>query len=167
MSEDSGGGACPEEVRRVYPHRVSISQAIWRSYFDKAEREIGILTDDGRFLVHDAELLRVLAEKAAAGVNVRIIVRDPAGWVALAEAEGVRLVACQAAVGNAVYRADDELLVHPYILGVPAPAAPVMHLHKAGNGDLFRSYLEGFEHLWMECALSTTEREATCQRPSG
>jgi hypothetical protein len=140
---------------------------MWRAFFQEAEREIGVLTDDGRFLVNDAELLRLLAEKAAAGVDVRIIVRDPADWEALAETEGIRLAACQAAVGNAAYRADDELLVHPNIHGVPAPAAPVMHLHRAGNGDLFRSYLEGFEHLWLACGPKPATGEATCQQQGG
>lgn len=154
MSEGSGGGAWREEVLRVYPHRVSITRAMWRSFFEDAAREISILTDDGRFLAHDAGLMQLLAEKAPAGVHVRIVVSDPAGWETLSEMDGVRLAVHRAVLGNAMYRADDELLVHQYIHGVSGPAAPVLHLR---SGDLYRSYLEGFEHVWLE---------ATCQQRS-
>lgn len=161
MGEDGGQAAWCEEVRRVYPHRVSISAPMWRTFFDDAAREIGVLTDDGKFLANDSAVMRLLAEQAAAGVRVRILVDDTTGWEALAQAHGVQLRVHQSVLGSAVYRADDELLVHQYIHGVPAPAAPVLHLRKAGNGDLHRSYLEGFERLWLECAPTMGGGEVT------
>jgi hypothetical protein len=167
MGKDGGQAAWCEEVRRVYPHRVSISAPMWRSFFGEAVREIGILTDDGRFLANDSVLLRLLAERASAGVRVRIMVVSPTGWEALAQADGVQLGVHQAVLGNAVYRSDDQLLVHQYIHGVPAPAAPVLHLRKAGNGDLHRSYLEGFERVWLECVPATDREEVTFRQRGG
>ena len=65
------------EVYATYPHRGSVPREIWHRLFDHAEHEIGILVYSGLFIAEDAELIRLLAAKARAGVTVRIALGDP------------------------------------------------------------------------------------------
>jgi phosphatidylserine/phosphatidylglycerophosphate/cardiolipin synthase-like enzyme len=78
---DAGGPltsrAKPEELGAVYPHRWAIPRDVWRRFFESAEREIGVLAYSALFLVEDAGLLAVLADKASRGVRVRIALGDP------------------------------------------------------------------------------------------
>jgi hypothetical protein len=51
---------------------------------------------------------------------------------------------------NSIYRADDEMLVNPHVYGTAAAQAPVVHLQRHGDSDLFNTYvLRGGEYLFM------------------
>ncbi|MFF4989530.1 hypothetical protein ACFY19_20220 [Streptosporangium saharense] len=67
----------PAEIKAVYPHRWAGPANVWRTFFNSAQTEIGILVYSGLFLAEDAGLLRILTQKAAAGVRVRILLGEP------------------------------------------------------------------------------------------
>jgi len=78
---DAGGllavRARPEELGTVYPHRWAVPREAWTRLFGSAEHEIGILAYSALFLAEDAGILRIIANKGQAGVNVRIALGDP------------------------------------------------------------------------------------------
>ncbi|MGH3273673.1 MAG: helix-turn-helix domain-containing protein, partial [Streptosporangiaceae bacterium] len=67
----------PDELSTVYPHRVAVPREVWTRFFSSARREIGILAYSALFLAEDTGILRLLAEKGRAGVNIRIALGDP------------------------------------------------------------------------------------------
>lgn len=165
--------SCPE-IQSTYPNRGAVPRETWHRLFASATEEIGLLVYAGLFLAEDVELLRLLADKASNGVRVRVLLGDPdsPAVVARGEEEGIGdavsakvrnairlfrpLLAADAAeislhatvLYNSLYRADDELLANPHVLGLPAAHAPVLHLHGPGDSDLMRTYLESFERVW-------------------
>ena len=81
----------PDELGTVYPHRWAVPREVWARLFGSADREIAILAYSALFLAEDAGILRILAEKGRAGVNVRIALGDPDGpqVAARGEEEGI------------------------------------------------------------------------------
>ena len=71
------GAASEAEILAVYPHRWQAPADAWRRLFTAAEREIGILVYAGMFLAEDAGAKKILADKARAGVRVRVLLGDP------------------------------------------------------------------------------------------
>ena len=67
----------PEEVQAIYPHLDAVPEALWLRLFRSAEREIGILADSAQPVAGYPRVLAALAEKAAAGVRVRVCLPDP------------------------------------------------------------------------------------------
>ena len=65
------------EVVAVYPHRSEVPRDVWGHLFSAAEREIGVLVYSGLFLSEDAGIQKILKNKAAAGVRVRILLGAP------------------------------------------------------------------------------------------
>lgn len=49
---------------------------------------------------------------------------------------------------NSIYRADDEMLINPHVYGTAAAQAPVLHLQRHDDGDLFGTYADSFERVW-------------------
>jgi hypothetical protein len=168
----------PEEIKAVYPHRWSIARETWRSLFDSAENEIGILAYSALFLAEDAGIMSVFAEKVGAGVAVRIALGDPdspnvaqrgaeegvgdamaakirnalALYRPLCDAHGVQLRLHHTVLYNSIYRADDELLVNQHVYGMPAANSPVFHLRQTQRADMFAAYLDSFDRVWAEAA---------------
>ena len=66
----------------------------------------------------------------------------------LLDTEGTELRLHATVLYNSLYRADDELLANPHVLGLPAAHAPVLHLRGPGDSDLMSSYLDCFERVW-------------------
>jgi len=69
--------AISSEVQAVYPHRWTVPRTVWTRHFQAATREIGILAYSALFLAEDTGIIRLLAERARAGVKVRILLGDP------------------------------------------------------------------------------------------
>ncbi len=130
------------------------------------------------FLAEDATARKLLAEQALAGVRVRLLSGDP-GSLAVAqrgEEEGIGGAAIGAKIRNvlalfdplleagaqirlhgtvlynSMYRADDDLLVNPHILGCVAACAPVLHLRRISGGAMVSTYLDSFERIWDDAA---------------
>jgi transcriptional regulator with XRE-family HTH domain len=166
----------PAEIMAIYPHRQAVPREAWLSLFGSAVREIGILTCSGLFLAQDAGILNALADRAGAGVRVRICLRDPDGPIVVER--GAREGAGSATAGeihdalalygrlhrsggaeirlhrvglyNSIYRSDDQLLVTQHAYGIPDACAPVLHLCPADSADMVTTYLESFDRSWTE-----------------
>jgi hypothetical protein len=161
------------EVRATYSYRSTVPRRVWLDLFGGARHEIGLLVYSGLFIAEDAELVRLLARKAAAGVNVRLLLGDPdsrsvaqrgleegiadamaakirnalAPYKPLIGRAGIDIRLHQTVLYTSIYRADDDLLVNPHIYGVAAHA-PVLHLRRHGESEIFATYLAGFDRVW-------------------
>jgi transcriptional regulator with XRE-family HTH domain len=170
--------ASESEIVAVYPHRWAVPRETWERFFKQAEQEIGALVYSGMFMADDMGVHRVFAERARAGVKVRILLGDPEsphvaergahegigdGMAArvrnaivlfrpLQAEENIEIRLHGTILYNSIYRADDQLLVNTHIYGTPAAAAPVFHLRKIAGGDMVSTYLESFESVWDSAA---------------
>jgi transcriptional regulator with XRE-family HTH domain len=163
----------PEELGTVYPHRWAVPREVWVRLFGSAEREIDILAYSALFLAEDAGILRILMDKGRAGVTVRIALGHPDGWYAaqrgeegigdampakirnalilyrpLGTVQNIEIRLHRAVLYNAIYRADDQLLVNQHAYGIPAAQAPVFCLSDSGGGEMAALYLDSFERVW-------------------
>jgi transcriptional regulator with XRE-family HTH domain len=77
LDNDQILSASESEIVAVYPYRRAVPRDAWGHLFGQAEREIGILAYSCYFLAEDAGVRQLLAEKAKAGVRVRILLGDP------------------------------------------------------------------------------------------
>ena len=163
----------PEELGTVYPHRWAVPREVWVRLFGSAEREIDILADSALFLAEDAAILRILMDKGRAGVTVRIALGNPDGPYAAQRGEegigdamaakirnalmlyrplgtvrNIEIRLHRAVLYNAIYRADDQLLVNQHAYGIPAAQAPVFCLSDSRGGEVAALYLDSFERVW-------------------
>jgi hypothetical protein len=162
------------EIRATYSHRGAVPRQVWQAVFGQADTQIGILAYAGLFLAEDLDFVRILRDKAVAGVSIRILLGDPdSDHVALRgaeegiaeamagkirnvivlyrmflEAPTVEIRLHTTVLYNSIFRADDEMLVNPHVYGTAAAQAPVLHLHRGGDGDLFATYGDSFERVW-------------------
>src|SRR5258707_884047 len=77
LSREQVAVASDSEVLAIWPRRSDMPREIWERLFAGAEREIGVLVYAGLFLSEDASLKKILAEKARAGVRLRMLLGDP------------------------------------------------------------------------------------------
>lgn len=173
LDRDQVAAVSESEILAVYPHRWSVPRDTLGHFFEKAEREIGVLVYAGMFIAEDMGVHRLFAEKARAGAQVRILLGDPDspqvaergasegigdGMAAKIRnslvlfrpllAEGIQIRMHATPLYNSIYRADDQLLVNTHIYGVMANNAPVFHLRKLPGGEIAGTYLESFERVW-------------------
>ncbi len=166
------------DVRLVYPHRWAVPRDEWMALFTSARREIGVLVYSGLFL---AEGIRaVLAEKARAGVRVRILLGDPdspsvmqrgadegidhaiaakirnalALYRPLSEVENVEIRFHATVLYASIFRSDDELLANVHAYGLSAAQAPVFRIRAVPGGVVAWLYLDSFERVWENAAPS-------------
>ena len=163
----------PEELGTLYPHRWAVPREVWVRLFGSAEREIDILAYSALFLAEDAGILRILMDKGRAGITVRIALGNPDGPYAaqrgeesigeamaakirnalvlyrpLGTVQNIEIRIHRAVLYNAIYRADDQLLVNQHTYGIPAAQAPVFRLSDSGGGEMAALYLDSFERVW-------------------
>ena len=164
----------PEELGTVYPHRWAVPREVWVRLFGSAEHEIAILAYSALFIAEDAGILRILADKGHAGVNVRIALGDPDGPHAIerGEEEGIgdampakirnalvmyrplgavdniEIRLHRSVLYNSIYCADEKLLVNQHTYGIPAAQAPVFCLCDSDGGEMAALYLDSFERVW-------------------
>ncbi|MET8048775.1 helix-turn-helix transcriptional regulator [Streptosporangium sp. NPDC005286] len=162
------------EIVAVYPHRWAVPKDTWGRLFSAAQQEIGVLVYSGIFIAQDTGIMRLFAEKAEAGVRVRILLGDPDcaevaqrgadegvndGMAAqirtalflyrsLRQLDGVEVRLHDTILYNSIYRGDDQLLVNTHVYGRHAYDAPVMHLRKVTGGGMVTTYAESFEAVW-------------------
>ncbi|RAY16733.1 XRE family transcriptional regulator [Actinomadura craniellae] len=174
LSSEQTASASSSELVTIYPHRWAVPRDAWGRLFATAEREIGILVYAGLFLSEDNSVIRTLAEKAGAGVRVRILLGDPDSpqvaergadegvdeamaakirnalvlYKPLRKIDGIEFRLHSTVLYNSIYRADDQLFVNTHVYGVTAPHAPVWHLRKIPGGDLANIYIESFDRVW-------------------
>jgi transcriptional regulator with XRE-family HTH domain len=164
----------PAEIKAIYPNRHAVPREAWLSLFGSAIREIGILTFSGLFLASKPGVLGVLADRARAGVRVRICLHGPdepataedgagdgagdgspadnrealALFGQLRASAGAEIRLHRAVLYNSIYRADDQILVSQHAYGIADEHAPVLYLRPAADGDLVTTYLDAFDRTW-------------------
>jgi transcriptional regulator with XRE-family HTH domain len=174
IPRDQVAAASESEIVTVYPHRSEVPRDVWGRLFAEAENDIGVLVYSGLFLSEDSGIQRTLANKARAGVRVRILLGDPKSsavaergedegvgdaqaakihnalvlYKPLRPVDGVEFRYHKTVLYNSIYRADDNLLVNTHIYGITAALAPVWHLRKVPGGEIATAYLDSFERVW-------------------
>jgi len=174
LTRDEVASASQSEIVTVYPHRSEVPRDVLERFFAEAESDIGVLVYAGLFLSEDAGIQRTFADRARAGVRIRMLFGDPespevaergqdegigeaiaakirnvlALYKPLRALEGVEFRFHQTVLYNSIYRADDGLLVNTHIYGLPAARAPMWHFRKVPGGEIAATYLESFERVW-------------------
>jgi len=174
LTPEQVASAAESEIITVYPHRWAVPRDVWVRLFTQAEREIGILVYAGFFLAEDAGMLRLLADRVAAGARLRLLLGDPDAlqvaqrgtdegiddaiiakirnvfvlYRTLRELPGVEIRLHSTVLYNSIYHVDDEVLINTHVYGSPASYAPLMHLRRVAGGDMVSMYLESFEKVW-------------------
>jgi phosphatidylserine/phosphatidylglycerophosphate/cardiolipin synthase-like enzyme len=170
----SATASYPAEIVAVYPHRWAVSRDSWLQLFDNARNQIDILAYSSLFLAEDSGLLDTIAARARAGVEVRMALGDPdclrvsergmqegiddamaakirnafALYRPLRQTGHAEVRLHRTVLYNSIYRADDDMLVNQHAYGIPAAHAPVFHLHRNAETDMFGSYLASFDRIW-------------------
>jgi transcriptional regulator with XRE-family HTH domain len=157
----------PPEVEAIYPRRDAVPQHVWRSLFESAREEIGILARTGRFLAEQPGMPETLAGRAEHGVSVRICLMDQivsgshgppraemalASYAELRDSPNVEFRVHRSAVNTLICTADNSLMVAQYIYGVACGQVPVMSLRQVSLGTIGAAYLEAFQRTWLEAA---------------
>lgn len=175
VSPERQASIAASEIVGVFPHRNALPTELWDRLLTSATDRIDILVYSGLFLVERPDFIRTLADKAAAGVTVRIAFGDPdsdavelrgaeegLGEGALGARIKYRLMPYSPLQGtpgiefrfhattlyNSIFRFDDELIVNNHVYGAPGAHAPALHLRKLGAGDLFSIYTKSFVDVW-------------------
>ena len=102
------------EVVGVYPHRNTVSVDLWDRVISAAADRIDILVHAGLFLAQRPDFIQTLADKAAAGVTVRIAFGDP-------DSEAINLRSHEERLGDGTLGARIRYGLVPYspLQGVP------------------------------------------------
>ena len=77
LGRDEVAAVSESEIVAVYPHRWAVPRDTRGHFFSQAEREIGALVYSGMFMAEDIGVHRLFAERARAGVRVRMLLGDP------------------------------------------------------------------------------------------
>src|SRR5699024_7510301 len=77
LTPEQSKAASQSEIIEIYPHRWSVPPELWRQIFESAQEEISILVFSGFFLADDPSMIKLLADKAKAGVRVRVLLGNP------------------------------------------------------------------------------------------
>jgi hypothetical protein len=165
------------ELVAAYPTRAMAPLDMWRTLFQQAEQEIGILVYAAIFL-HESwpDFSEMLATKAEAGCQIRIMLGDADSPVIRARGQeeryghgiearcrvalmhyrplmkspGIEVRVHHTTLYNSLYRGDDQMIVNAHVFGMNAYGAPVYHLRRSGDGGLFDTYAESFEAVWKQ-----------------
>jgi transcriptional regulator with XRE-family HTH domain len=164
--------ARPEELVAIYPHLGTVPREVWLRLFGSAQHEISLLDYSERPLAADRDVARVLAEKVRAEIAVRICLIESGDseisarpdtstptadlhdalelYAPLRQSGNVEIRVHQKAPYSFIYRVDDQLLVAQRAHAIRAEHAPVLHLQRTHDGNMFTAYVESFERTWAE-----------------
>ncbi|RKS07070.1 hypothetical protein DFP74_2725 [Nocardiopsis sp. Huas11] len=174
LSPEQSKAASQSEIVELYPHRWSVPADLWKRIFEAAQQDISILVFSGFFLADDPSMIKLLSDKAKAGVRVRILLGDPESeavaqrgrdeglddllaskirnvivlYKSLRAVESTEFRLHGTTLYNSLYRADDQLIVNTHVYGAMASQAPVFHLRKIPGGEMMSTYLESFDKVW-------------------
>ncbi|WP_336212616.1 helix-turn-helix domain-containing protein [Nonomuraea sp. LPB2021202275-12-8] len=176
LSPEQVTSASQSEIIAIHPHRWAVPRDIWGRLFGAASEEIGVLAFSGLFLADDGGMVRLFADKARAGVRVRILLGDPDSaevaqrgadegvgesmaaqirsalvfYRPITGLENVEIRLHRTVLYNSIYRADDEFLINMHVYGTRAGNAPVLHLRRVAGGDMVATYADSFEKVWAQ-----------------
>ncbi len=153
----------------------TVRPELWSRLLDEVTDRLDLLVYAGLFLPeHDPKLVRNLAKKARGGVKIRLLFGDPDSaavacrgteenigdalayrirnvlhlYEPLRGVDGIDVRLHATTLYNSVFRFDDEMLVTLHVYGLLGAHAPLLHLRRLGEGDLFSIYAESFERVW-------------------
>ena len=162
------------ELIALFPHRFLTSKELWLDTLRHASKHLDVLTYAAFWLGEEPAFHRLLADKARAGVSIRILLGDPASaqvaqrgidesigdaiaskirntivnFGPLISMPGIEFRLHGTVLYNSIYRADDHMLVNAHVYGIPAYLAPILQLRRLPGADLFTTYLNSFEAVW-------------------
>ncbi|GAA4869994.1 hypothetical protein GCM10023235_55920 [Kitasatospora terrestris] len=173
-----------------YANRASVPREMWLSLLQEAETQIDVLVLSGTFFAQtNPHVAGMLAERAAAGVRVRLRFGDPMGRAAavrgreegIGDSRAAKIrasltyyrslsaeVGCEVrlhdtTLHNSLFRYDGELLVNPHVWGQPASANPLLHLKRINSTDWFDNYARSFEAVWVNARPWTPNLRGTAR----
>lgn len=176
------GQTLSSDLAGAYPRRNLISQETWLSIFAGAQFEIDVLAYSAGFLMGDARFLDILVDKAKEGLRVAVALGDPdrldlnrAGAEEdddeealvdsiadaieclrpLALSGHVELRLHEVLLYNSIYRIDNQALVNQHLYGIASARAPIYHLLKSDEGEMFDFYLSSFDRIWSDASPVT------------
>jgi transcriptional regulator with XRE-family HTH domain len=175
------------EVVALFPHRFLTSRELWLDTFRHASKHLDVLTYAAFWLGEEPDFHHLLADKATAGVSIRVLLGDPgsaqvqqrgidegignaiptkilntiANLRSLIGMPGIEFRLHSTVLYNSIFRADDQMLVNTHVYGIGAYLAPILQLRQLPEGDLFSTYLNSFEAVWATSVpLSDLEAQA-------
>ncbi|MDT3400353.1 XRE family transcriptional regulator [Streptomyces sp. B1866] len=182
------GSGLGSELVGTYQNRASVPREAWLTLLQEAQEQIDVLFFSGTFFAQsNPHVAKMLAERAAGGVRVRLCFGDPSGQAVAnrGREEGIgdtlaakvrasltyyRLLlsepGCEVRLHDttlysSLFRYDDNLLVNPHVFGQPASANPLLHLKRTGPNGWFDHYAHSFEAVWGGARPWTPDREGT------
>lgn len=168
-------GLTTGEIAATYQNRASVPRETWLSLLRGAEQQIDVLVFSGTFFAQtNPHVAKMLADRAAAGAQVRLCFGDPNGRAVAVRGQeegiGDTLAAkirasltyyrpllaepgCEVRLHdttlyNSLFRYDDNLLFNPHIFGRPASANPLFHLRRVDASGWFDDYAQSFNAVW-------------------
>ncbi|GAA1232156.1 hypothetical protein GCM10009665_22990 [Kitasatospora nipponensis] len=159
----------------TYADRASVPREMWLSLLLESVTQIDVLVFSGTFFAQsNPRIATMLAQRAGAGVKVRLCFGDPHGRAvairgreegigdALAAKVHASLTYYRQLLGtpgceirlhdttlySSLFRYDNDLLVNPHVWGQPASANPLLHLQKEGTLRWFDGYASSFDAVW-------------------
>jgi hypothetical protein len=171
----ASNGAQASEVEAIYASRAAMPSGLVMSLLASATRQVDVLTLAGMWLWDAVPGFgSALAEKASAGVSIRVCLGDPAGETVRVRGaeEGIddllaarcRLAAKYAdqalrdspaevrmhdtTLYASILRFDDELLVNWHLYGAPAAESPVLQVGRSSSHGLGERVIGSFERVW-------------------
>jgi len=163
------------EIITVYTERSNVPNSLWLSLLRSATDSVDILVYAGLHLPEaNPTWAQEIKKKCEESIKVRIAFGDPESSEVRTrgEEEGVGvgmaarinyalawhrpILGCpnlsiafhSTVLYNSILRFDDQMLVNPHIYSMPAFRAPIIHLRRIQDGQLFETYVECFERIW-------------------
>jgi hypothetical protein len=168
--------AARSELVQLYPRRSAVTPESWDRLFSKATTFIDILVYAGLFLPEQMPAaVELIRSKASDGARVRLLLGEPSSAAVamrgieenigdavaikvrnalsllkrpLAKAPNVTVRLHGTTLYTSTYRADDEMIVNPHVIGLPAAQAPALHLRRVAVGGLFDTYVAAYDRVW-------------------
>jgi hypothetical protein len=142
-----------------------VPNGVWLHLFGSAQRQIDLLDHRELPLLAYHDVVVTLADRASAGIDVRICLGGSGSFDA-DEREALARYAPLRGCGEAsirlyrgvlyslIYRADNQLFVAQRAYGVGVAEGPVLHLERTNGSEMFATYVESFERAWAEAEQS-------------
>jgi hypothetical protein len=163
------------ELIEIYPDRASVPRELWLRLLTEAQERVDVLVFSGTFFAQtQPRVAQMLAERLAAGVQVRLCFGDPASEAVavrdreeglgrtlagkirasltyyrdVAVMDGCEIRLHGTTLYASLFRYDDEILMNPHAYGEPASANPTFHFRSLDGGGMFDHYVNSFERVW-------------------
>lgn len=65
------------------------------------------------------------------------------------------------ALYNSIFRYDNQMLVNQHIYGAYGYIAPILHIRRVADADLFETYMKSFERIWNEESFDIKAKDAS------